>query len=134
VFASAPAEALKTVTVNCPGDKINQAIKGNDDQLVLEIRGFCDEDVIVDRNDVTLRGANPSTDGYRHSIRRNRGAEVDYTATRPTEAMASLPKRRLSILPGYQPVKRVGGAHSIPSASPSSVTTRYQTRRRVRSR
>lgn len=56
---------VRTVSVDClDGDSINNALmrhQGRD--LVVEIRGICEEDVVVDRDNVTLRGGDPNADG-----------------------------------------------------------------------
>ena len=55
-----------TVTVDCTkGQSINAALTNSAPTLVVEIRGFCDEDVLVTRDQVTLRGADPALDGIR---------------------------------------------------------------------
>jgi len=48
----------KTVIVDCEkGDSINEALEEKADELVIEIVGTCQEDVVIERNNVTLRGA-----------------------------------------------------------------------------
>jgi hypothetical protein len=58
--ASAVTDTPKTVQVDCsiPGKTINKALeKGKEDRsLIVLIRGTCNETVLVDRADVTLRG------------------------------------------------------------------------------
>jgi hypothetical protein len=62
----APTTDTATVKVDCSkGKSINKALddKKNARSLIVEIEGMCNENVIVTRDRVTLRGANPSTDG-----------------------------------------------------------------------
>ncbi len=47
------------------GQTISQALKRPRDPLVIEVSGFCDEDVDVRRDNVTIRGTDPATDGVR---------------------------------------------------------------------
>ena len=54
-------KATKTVKVDCfKGKSINAALNANKnvDELTIEIDGICYENVIVDRDNVTLRGIN----------------------------------------------------------------------------
>lgn len=68
VSTASPALAdhpqIKTVGVNCAaGETLNGAIAANidsDKQLVIEFTGTCNEAVIISRDDVTIRGADPS--------------------------------------------------------------------------
>lgn len=66
---AAPAHAQprpKTVTVDCAaGGSINAALRRTAPVLVVEIRGVCVEDVVITRDNVTLRGADPAVDGIR---------------------------------------------------------------------
>lgn len=56
--------AAKTIAVDCTkGESINAALSNTQPNLVIEIHGMCNEDVLVLRSDVTLRGTNPNTDG-----------------------------------------------------------------------
>lgn len=56
----------KTVTVDCSkGKTIANALQAAAESLVIEIRGICDEDVYLNRSDVTLRGSDPNVDGIR---------------------------------------------------------------------
>jgi hypothetical protein len=49
-----------TIGVNCAkGGSINNALKLKADPLTIEIRGECHEDVVISRNNVTLRGIDP---------------------------------------------------------------------------
>ena len=53
------------VTVNCPGDSINDVLSeygGIAAPLIITINGICNEVVLIQRDDVTLRGAT-SSDG-----------------------------------------------------------------------
>ena len=67
--AAAPKLAAtgdKPITVDCARkDRIQQAIDQNPGGTVIEIRGLCIENVRIDHKEVTLRGANPATDGIR---------------------------------------------------------------------
>ena len=56
----------RTVLVRCDrGQTIGRALKKPGAPLVVEVRGFCDEDVVISRDDVVLRGADPLADGVR---------------------------------------------------------------------
>lgn len=58
------ADKPKVVTVLCgKGGSINAALAVVGNPLTIEIRGVCAEDVVVSRNDVTLRGVDPQQDG-----------------------------------------------------------------------
>jgi hypothetical protein len=62
--ASATTTAAKTIRVDCTrGQSINKALTDTSPQLVIEIRGMCSEQVLVERRSVTLRGSNPDLDG-----------------------------------------------------------------------
>jgi hypothetical protein len=64
--ATAAAIAEKTVAVNCAKHgSISAALASNPGPppLVIELRGICKENVLIERNDVTLRGADPASDG-----------------------------------------------------------------------
>ena len=67
VFGVTTAAAqTATVSVDCSkGKAINKALDDhkNARSLIVEIAGMCNENVIVTRDRLTLRGANPSTDG-----------------------------------------------------------------------
>jgi hypothetical protein len=57
---SSAATSSKTITVDCTkGDSIMKALAGNDNvkELVIEIKGVCEEHVAVNRSGVTLRGS-----------------------------------------------------------------------------
>lgn len=59
----------KTVFVDCEkGDSISEALKNKSDDLIIEIAGMCEENVSVQRNNLTLRGTDPETDGVRGVI------------------------------------------------------------------
>jgi hypothetical protein len=65
---AASAKTSKTVRVDCGRhESINAALTSNPKavNLVVEISGMCNENVVVTRDRVTLRGANPATDGIR---------------------------------------------------------------------
>jgi len=50
----------KTILVDCEkGDSINEALDDKSDDLIIEISGTCQEDVVIKRNSVTLRGMMP---------------------------------------------------------------------------
>ena len=62
--AAAVAAAAKTVVVDCTkGSTISAALDKNIGPLVVEVRGTCKENLRIERSDLTLRGADPSTDG-----------------------------------------------------------------------
>ena len=64
--AAGKADGQKTVLVDCTkGQSIQAALKDKAEELIVEIRGICDEDVVVTRSHVTLRGADPAFDGLR---------------------------------------------------------------------
>ncbi len=58
-----------TVLVDCTDpdptkhDSVNGALETPAGKLIIEIRGMCREKVVVERKNVTLRGADPMTDG-----------------------------------------------------------------------
>jgi len=59
--ATTPA---KTVLVDCTkGARISDALAQNAGPLVVKVRGICRENLRIERNDVTLRGRDPATDG-----------------------------------------------------------------------
>ncbi|HKP87579.1 MAG TPA: hypothetical protein VJZ26_15875 [Blastocatellia bacterium] len=65
------AQTTATVSVDCSKNKsINKALEQhpNADSLIVEIQGLCRENVVVTRDRVTLRGANPSSDGIQADI------------------------------------------------------------------
>jgi hypothetical protein len=60
------AESTKSqsITVDCNKNaSINGALADNSEELIIEIRGICSEDVVVQRSNVTLHGIDPNTDG-----------------------------------------------------------------------
>lgn len=62
VASQTAAAGEKTVRVDCAkGESINAALEDKADPLVIEIIGVCEEEVIVRRDFVTLRGAEPGT-------------------------------------------------------------------------
>lgn len=64
--AQAAGSAVKTVRVDCDkGESVNEALAKSEQELVIEISGMCQEIVVVDRGNVTLRGTDPSHDGIR---------------------------------------------------------------------
>ena len=53
-----------TVVVDCTaGDTIRDALRKPAENLTIEVRGICKEDVVIARNFVTLRGTDPALDG-----------------------------------------------------------------------
>jgi len=64
--AGAATTAAKTVLVDCAkGGSISAALAKNTGPLVIEVRGICRENVRIERDDLTIRGANPASDGIR---------------------------------------------------------------------
>lgn len=66
VAISVNAQTSATVKVKCSsGQSINTALKQhpNAKSLIVEIEGMCSENVIVTRDNVTLRGTSPASDG-----------------------------------------------------------------------
>lgn len=64
--SAAIAQTTATVNVDCSkGKSINKALDQhkNAQSLIVEIEGMRHENVVVTRDSVTLRGANPATDG-----------------------------------------------------------------------
>jgi hypothetical protein len=62
--AAAAAIAAKTVVVDCARrETLAAAMAKNAGPLVIELRGTCRENVRIERNDLTLRGADPAADG-----------------------------------------------------------------------
>ena len=57
--------ATLTVAVDCTaGDSISDALENEATELVIEISGFCTEDIDVRRDDVTFQGTDSATDGF----------------------------------------------------------------------
>ncbi len=55
-----------TITVDCSaGQSINSALEQSAQLLTVEVRGECQEDVVIRRDDVVLRGADARRDGIR---------------------------------------------------------------------
>jgi hypothetical protein len=66
MVGSTAGAANKEVRVDCSkGQSINRALQDVADDLVVEISGLCEENVVVNRERVTLRGAAPAADGIR---------------------------------------------------------------------
>lgn len=64
--AAPPVPAAATVTVDCDqGDSVQDALATPAGQLTVQIRGICQEDVAVERDDVVLSGRDPALDGLR---------------------------------------------------------------------
>lgn len=60
------AGEYKEVTVDCTKDgSVNRELQRPDKELLINIIGICTEDVVVRRDGVTLRGADPAVDGIR---------------------------------------------------------------------
>ncbi len=60
------APTVWTITVDCgSGQSVNRALEQAAQQLIVEVRGECVEDVVVRRDNVTLRGVDPQRDGIR---------------------------------------------------------------------
>jgi hypothetical protein len=56
--------ATKSISVDCTkGDKVQDAIDKNSGDIVVEIRGVCVENVVIDDRNVTLHGLSATTDG-----------------------------------------------------------------------
>src|SRR5712691_11791438 len=70
-FGAAHSAAARPVRVrvDCDrGERIRAALRRSADELVIEVRGMCDEDVLVERDKVTLHGASPDRDGIRSTL------------------------------------------------------------------
>jgi hypothetical protein len=64
-LGAAEAQA-RTVVVDCGrGESIGDALTRPGRPLVVRVRGICRENVIVERDDVVLQGADPAADGVR---------------------------------------------------------------------
>ncbi len=73
---TAQGQASKTVQVDCTkGKSINTVLHAhtNAEELIIEISGFCEENVNINRDRVTLIGSDPDADGIR-------GVSTDITA------------------------------------------------------
>ena len=54
----------ETVKVKCnEGQSIAKALENKADFLIVEIQGFCEEKITINRSGVTLRGSDPEKDG-----------------------------------------------------------------------
>jgi len=63
-YASPVAATAKTVSVDCTqAQSIQAVINAEAGPLVVEIHGICQENVLVKQREITLRGADPNTDG-----------------------------------------------------------------------
>ena len=63
-YAPSSSAGAKTVSVDCTaGQRIQAAIDREDGPLVVDVHGFCEENVNIVRKNVTLRGVDPLTDG-----------------------------------------------------------------------
>ena len=64
LIASPVAAKEKTIQVDCSkGQSINQALRDKAEELIIQISGMCQERVVVTRDNVTLIGSDPVTDG-----------------------------------------------------------------------
>ena len=64
--STSAAPTTATVFVDCNlGRTINNALKKPAVELTIEISGICIEDVEINRNNVTLRGTDPTVDGIK---------------------------------------------------------------------
>ena len=64
--ARASATLSRTIRVDCTkGQSIQAAIDKNAGSIIVEIRGICSENVLIDGREVTLRGSDPTVDGIR---------------------------------------------------------------------
>ena len=64
--ANNPIPESLTVSVNCDANgSIDEALQRSAETLTIEISGICDEDVVVTRSQVILRGSDPIDDGIR---------------------------------------------------------------------
>jgi len=64
--ATAATAKAKKIKVRCDrGGSINAALMNDAEELIVEISGFCDENVVIRRDHVTLLGEDPATDGIR---------------------------------------------------------------------
>lgn len=58
--------AASAVTVDCnKGKSLQAAIDGAESGEVIEVRGLCHENVLIERKGLTLRGGDPAVDGIR---------------------------------------------------------------------
>ena len=63
-MGAAKPQGTTTIVVDCEkGERISKALKREARELIVEIHGMCIENVLVDRDKVTLRGRDPLTDG-----------------------------------------------------------------------
>lgn len=85
----ASGDDTKTVFVDCAsGESIAQALAKAAETLIVEITGICDEEIVIARDGVTLRGADPLSDGIRGlagggnvvAIRRARDVRIENLA------------------------------------------------------
>jgi hypothetical protein len=66
MVGSSGSAADTEVRVDCSkGQSINGALRHKADDLIVVISGLCEENVVVNRERVTLRGADPAADGIR---------------------------------------------------------------------
>lgn len=66
LMAHALGKTTDTVVVNCAkGDSINAALTNPAVELTIQIKGVCTENVLILRDNVTLVGTSPATDGIR---------------------------------------------------------------------
>jgi hypothetical protein len=76
----------RTVRVDCArGERIHNALQREARELLVEIRGLCVEDVLVERDNVTLRGSDAAVDGIQSTdsgraaltVRRSRAVRAE---------------------------------------------------------
>jgi len=81
----------KTILVECEeGESIDAKLDKHAERLIIEIRGICEENVLIQRDHVVLRGADPATDGIR-------GRSGDPKATLTLRDVSSITIENLSI-------------------------------------
>jgi hypothetical protein len=62
----APAKAASSKVVDCAkGNSLQEAIDKSTGEVILEVRGLCNENVRIERRKLTLHGLDPVTDGIR---------------------------------------------------------------------
>lgn len=68
-------QTVWTIAVDCTaGQSINQALAQAAPVLTIDVRGLCEEEVVIRRDNVTLRGTDPSRDGIRSISETGRSA------------------------------------------------------------
>jgi hypothetical protein len=93
LLAGTAAAHPRTVDVDCRrGESIGAALRRRGNPLTIEIRGICRENVVVDRSDVLLQGADPASDGIR--------ADLDTLPALLVRDARAVQVRRLSLFGG----------------------------------